>query len=482
MARTRCAIVAGLGLICALFLASTASAAGIDISVTEGQAFSKIVANEGVCFQTGATINWGDGTATSTGTAAANKDVTGAHTYAAPGVYTGTVSYPCAQLGAPQADTFHATVLDAPLTPAGRNVSGSAGVPLSAVVAHFSDANPGAVAADFSAKITWGDGATTAGTIAVAPAGGFDVTGTHTYTTAGQFPLTVSILDFGGSSAATSSVASIAPGAAPAPAPAATTGPPSAQLLVAPNPSCTDVEMTLDARASTAPAGIVSYHFWYTEPSGKLTFDLPPPVEIASGPSPLATTEFTWNRGSDSPFSALAGGSYFGARDPAQVWVTVTDGRGATSTTTETVTFLQEDNTTPRPAKCPKVRAEVTEFPFATPRTFPPFVVATTTLTTAVPCRSRAGCLGFVVVTRAASRRRVATHAAKPKAVVIAHSSFRVAESERVAIAVPLTKTGRSLLSRGKSVRAEIVLGAVTPNGKTLRRTKTVTLRRHPRA
>jgi hypothetical protein len=64
---------------------------------------------------------------------------------------------------------------------------------------------------------------------------------------------------------------------------------------------------------------------------------------------------------------------------------------------------------------------------------------------------------------------------------VIARSTFRIGQSTSTTITVPLTKTGRKLLSKGRSVRAQIVLGAVVPSGKTLRRTKTVTLKGRPR-
>jgi hypothetical protein len=65
-------------------------------------------------------------------------------------------------------------------------------------VATFSDADPAANAKDFTATINWGDGHLTNGTIAADGKGGFTVSGTNTFTTAGNFPVSVDIFDFGG--------------------------------------------------------------------------------------------------------------------------------------------------------------------------------------------------------------------------------------------------------------------------------------------
>jgi hypothetical protein len=74
----------------------------------------------------------------------------------------------------------------------------SVGRTFSGVVATFSDADPNGNARDFTATINWGDGHLTNGTIAADGKGGFTVSGTNTYTTAGQFPVSVDVFDFGG--------------------------------------------------------------------------------------------------------------------------------------------------------------------------------------------------------------------------------------------------------------------------------------------
>src|SRR5207244_2857188 len=73
------------------------------------------------------------------------------------------------------------------------------------LVARFTDATPGATAAEFTATIDWGDKTTSAGTI-TADAGNpavFDVTGTHTYSSVGTLPTAVTVAFHGGTSTAT---------------------------------------------------------------------------------------------------------------------------------------------------------------------------------------------------------------------------------------------------------------------------------------
>ncbi|HUY31916.1 MAG TPA: hypothetical protein VMV69_03985 [Pirellulales bacterium] len=67
-------------------------------------------------------------------------------------------------------------------------------------VVHFTDLNPFAKAADFSAVIDWADGSTTAGTVVAAPQAGqavFAVEGSHTYSEAGRFAVNVTVSEDG---------------------------------------------------------------------------------------------------------------------------------------------------------------------------------------------------------------------------------------------------------------------------------------------
>jgi hypothetical protein len=212
-------LAAGFVSVVVFALVAFPGVASADFTATEGQSFSGQVINVGSgCGITNPTIVWGDGMPTSAGTPTPDQQgVLGTHTYAEEGTYNGSVSYTCNQSGMMRTTAFQATVQDAPLTGAGRNISGTAGQSLTAVVAHIDDANSGGSASDFAAQIAWGDGTTTAGSVTSAAGGGFDVVGTHTYNSAGSYPVNSSITDIGGSSTTASSTAQIGAAAAQPP-------------------------------------------------------------------------------------------------------------------------------------------------------------------------------------------------------------------------------------------------------------------------
>jgi hypothetical protein len=83
-------------------------------------------------------------------------------------------------------------------------------VPFNGVVANFSDANPSALQSD-SAKISWGDGITTAGSIVASGNGTYQVTGSHTYSVEGRFTISVQITEANGSIVPASSTATVYP-------------------------------------------------------------------------------------------------------------------------------------------------------------------------------------------------------------------------------------------------------------------------------
>jgi hypothetical protein len=443
-------------------------AAGADFTIAEGKSFSGTVVDIGGCSLSSATIYWGDGTPTSAGVSDGGTGVQGSHIYADERTANGNVSYTCSNMVGTQTAYFTATVTDAPLTAGGANVSGTAGQPVSGVVAHFSDANPAAGAGDFSAQIAWGDGSKTFGTVAAAPTGGFDVSGTHTYDAAGSYAISTSVTDIGGSTGGASSVAQIA----------TPSGPPVARLTVTPNPTCTDVLTNLDASASSAPAGIVKYRFEYFQP----TTDSPSPdaedVLVYDGSGHAAYTTFTWNRAPSGrgAFDGLADNGYVeGFRDPADVKVTVTDARGATATATVHVTFVQGESVNDRTG-CPPDFSPPYSFPFGKPRSFPKMTVSSSGVTTILPCRGHTICIGSLAVT--AVQAHVGSAAATRRtAPVIAATTFRIAPGKDQRVHARLTKTGRRLLRGGKRVRARFAIDALAPKGNTVRRFTTITLR-----
>src|SRR5205085_2869142 len=89
------------------------------------------------------------------------------------------------------------------------NISATAAVSFTGVVATFNDADPNANAKDYTAVINWGDGHTTNGAIAANGQGGFNVTGTNTYAQPGKFAVSVDVADFGGSVVSVANTATV---------------------------------------------------------------------------------------------------------------------------------------------------------------------------------------------------------------------------------------------------------------------------------
>ena len=144
-----------------------------------------------------ATITWGDGVS-SPGIVTANPsggfNVAGSHTYADEGNYALSVAI-ADKGGSMTTATSMATVADADVLAAqAATVVINPNTWLSTVTANFSDSDTSNVAGDFSATVNWGDGTKTIGTLTDVN-GALTVSGSHTYATAGQFPVTVTLAD-----------------------------------------------------------------------------------------------------------------------------------------------------------------------------------------------------------------------------------------------------------------------------------------------
>jgi hypothetical protein len=167
-------------------------------------------------------VDWGDGTQ-SQGTVQAvpggGFQIFGGHTYSRVGSFAVSVTvHHLDNSGAPNGATAtapsQAHVMDAALTGAPSPITAVVGVPFTGPVASFSDPNPFAVAGDFTATITWGDGAMSAGTIAASPSG-FLITGSHTFASPGQIPVGVHIADSQGSTTSVQALAVVSPAPPP---------------------------------------------------------------------------------------------------------------------------------------------------------------------------------------------------------------------------------------------------------------------------
>lgn len=80
----------------------------------------------------------------------------------------------------------------------GTNITATATIAATALVATFVDFDSSKTAGNFTATINWGDGTATSAGAITANGGGFNVTGTHTYGAAGTFNVSVQIADNSG--------------------------------------------------------------------------------------------------------------------------------------------------------------------------------------------------------------------------------------------------------------------------------------------
>jgi autotransporter-associated beta strand protein len=149
--------------------------------------------------QYAATVSWGDQT-TSAGTVVPDGsgfDVIGSHAYAEEGQYPLSVNV-TDDAGATVTINSTATVADAPLAVLAGSPHLIAGAPFKGVLATFTDPDANAALQDYSATISWGNGATSPGIISTNPLGGFTVSGRMTYANAGAYVAQVTVTDVGG--------------------------------------------------------------------------------------------------------------------------------------------------------------------------------------------------------------------------------------------------------------------------------------------
>jgi hypothetical protein len=145
-----------------------------------------------------ASIDWGDGTTSAGTVSGANGTftVTGGHTYSDEGSFalTVTISHPADR--AQITPSGNVTVAeDDELSPQGVAFTANPNQAFSGIVAGFTDTNTSNVARDFLASIDWGDGTLPTIGLVAGSNGSFSVLGTHTYATAGQDKITVSVAD-----------------------------------------------------------------------------------------------------------------------------------------------------------------------------------------------------------------------------------------------------------------------------------------------
>ncbi len=199
---------AGGGSAAAATTATVASVGSGDLfATTAGQPFSGVV---GTFTDHGpsATIHWGDGHV-SAGTVAAlgngQFSVSGGNTYA-----NGPAGYPVvvniSLTGGRSAYALSEALVS--LSASGPPMKATEGQPFSGVVATFSDPSP-APAGAYASVISWGDGQTSAGTVAALGGGRFAVSGSNTYAHAGTYTVSAQVSRPGGVKAAATTTVSV---------------------------------------------------------------------------------------------------------------------------------------------------------------------------------------------------------------------------------------------------------------------------------
>jgi hypothetical protein len=198
-----------------------------NVSATEGQAVSNVLIatftdgdTNATAADYSATVAWGDGDGTSAVSIVPDAQVTGqfdvlaskTHAYAEEG--NQTISVTIRDAGGSMATALSpATVADALVSAsAAVSVTATEASQFTGVVAAFTDGASAGAADDYSAIIAWGDGSSSAGTVAPS-GGGFQVLGSHSYSEesgVGSYTVTVKVLDSDGTTVSASGTATVA--------------------------------------------------------------------------------------------------------------------------------------------------------------------------------------------------------------------------------------------------------------------------------
>ena len=169
-----------------------------------------------------ATIDWGDGTPVAPAKVnflfggdfgQCQFNVTGDHKYAKFGVFTTTTNVSGGPLAHSGVGTGEITVADVNIEADDRTPTATANSAFTGEVARFKDANPFSQAGDFTSSIDWGDGTPITTGVISGENGDFSVSGTHTYGSAGTFPVRVTFAHPTSAPAVALSTMTVAPGA-----------------------------------------------------------------------------------------------------------------------------------------------------------------------------------------------------------------------------------------------------------------------------
>lgn len=259
-----------------------------------------------------------------------------------------------------------------------------------------------------------------------------------------------------------------------------------ARFVHSPERSCVGSRTLFDATSSTAPGNpIVNYRFEYTQRT-KLKRGDRERVVISDGPSPTASHYFGWNI-PPTPTTSLERafahgfGQPLGDFHPAQrhdvvVDLRITDSTGRESTTSRTVSFAQHKADEPRTG-CP--RREVV---FYLPPAPTKIKVLRKVVTVNTTCKGLVNCFGALTLARVVGRNvrgAAAQNRRRRPAVLLAYKTYTIPAGKSATVRAKLNKTARRLLRKTGRLRAKLSLSSVSPLGKPVVRSRTVTLKRN---
>jgi hypothetical protein len=356
---------------------------------------------------------------------------------------------------------------DSPIALTVSDVSPTAGSSWTGTVAQFTDRDSTAVASDFTAQITWGDGTTSSGTVTDHAGGGFDISGAHSYPAAGSDQLAVSLTKARRSAVTQSRTIQVAPAGTPGGDSTSTSPPvgPHAAFSLRPSGAlCGGQAVQFDASASTAGSSpIVSYR-WTLYPSLSLPDWLmirdPSNADQFETPSDVYQTTtvpymaYTYNYVGMYVYEEVRVGDWGFSLDGevipdgGGVRLIVTDANGITASVTHALNFVLPwihktgYNVTPvMTASCshPLDLTAAPSFPGSAPVT-----VQSSKVTIPVACSHGVTvCGGLVTLTLASGGGGAASIAAA--APVVGRGRFMITGTRRTLIRIALNARGRAL-------------------------------------
>ena len=263
-------------------------------------------------------------------------------------------------------------------------------------------------------------------------------------------------------------------------------GPPVAQMAIDPNPTCVGRSTRFDGSGSSSPRGpIVNYRFEYSEryyASTVSTDEAIRHVVIGDGPNPIAFRSFDYNLVTSQGGVGRGGGgadslradpeihaAAFTTRDPVDMTLTVTDATGAQAAVTQRANFQT-------PCTLPLESPTVFQ-PLSASTSVLSATTASKTLSVSTKCPGMVSCLGDALISTLVLNGKIVPAGRKARSVTIAKGSLAVLAGKRQTVKLKVTSRGRKLLRNPGRRKVKITFRTKSPQGKTVTRSRTATLR-----